>query len=114
MLLTDSGSDYAPWMGKNFGTMKVFDAGDTAATPFDLITAVGQIYVFAKVLWNTSKRVIAIGGDHTLSWSFLAAARDKNNGKAVPIIHLDAHLDTGDEYLGSKISHGTALQHQNL
>ena len=109
MLLTDSSNDFAPWMGKNFGRMKVFDAGDTAPTPFDLITAVGQIYVCAKVLWNTSKKVIAIGGDHTLSWSFLAAARDKNNGKAVPIIHLDAHLDTGDEYLGSKLSHGTAL-----
>merc|ERR1712088_656474 len=76
---------------------------------FDLITAVGQIYVCAKVLWNTSKKVVAIGGDHTLSWSFLAAARDKNEGKPVPIIHFDAHLDTGSEYLGSKLSHGTAL-----
>ena len=80
-----------------------------APTPFDLITAVGQIYVYTKVLWNTSKKVVAIGGDHTLSWSFLAAARDQNGGKPVPIIHFDAHLDTGDEYLGSKLSHGTAL-----
>ena len=109
MLLTDCNNDYASWSGKNFGEMKIFDAGDCAPTPFDLITAVGQIYVFNKVLWNTSKKVVAIGGDHTLSWSFLAAARDQNNGKPVPIIHFDAHLDTGDEYLGSKLSHGTAL-----
>jgi agmatinase len=109
MLLTDCSNDYATWMDRNFGKMKIFDAGDCAPTPFDLITAVGQIYVFAKVLWNTSKKVVAIGGDHTLSWSFLAAARDKNEGKPVPIIHFDAHLDTGDEYLGSKLSHGTAL-----
>jgi len=109
MLLTDYNNDYASWMDRNFGKMKIFDAGDCAPTPFDLITAVGQIYVFAKVLWNTSKKLVAIGGDHTLSWSFLAAARDKNEGKPVPIIHFDAHLDTGDEYLGSKLSHGTAL-----
>jgi len=109
MLLTDCSNDYATWMDRNFGKMKIFDAGDCAPTPFDLITAVGQIYVYAKVLWNTSKKVVAIGGDHTLSWSFLAAARDKNEGKPVPIIHFDAHLDTGDEYLGSKLSHGTAL-----
>jgi len=109
MLLTDCSNDYASWMDRNFGKMKIFDAGDCAPTPFDLITAVGQIYVFAKVLWNTSKKLVAIGGDHTLSWSFLAAARDKNEGKPVPIIHFDAHLDTGDEYLGSKLSHGTAL-----
>ena len=25
------------------------------------------------------------------------------------LVHFDAHLDTGDEYLGSKLSHGTAL-----
>jgi len=109
MLLTDCTNDYAPWMGRNFGKMKIFDAGDCAPTPFDLITAVGQIYVFTKVLWNTSKKLVAIGGDHTLSWSFLAAARDKNEGKPVAIVHFDAHLDTGDEYLGSKLSHGTAL-----
>ena len=109
MLLTDCSNDYASWIDRNFGKMKIFDAGDCAPTPFDLITAVGQIYVFTKVLWNTSKKVVAIGGDHTLSWSFLAAARDKNGGKPVPIIHFDAHLDTGDEYLGSKLSHGTAL-----
>ena len=109
MLLTDCSNDYASWMDRNFGKMKIFDAGDCAPTPFDLITAVGQIYVFSKVLWNTSKKLVAIGGDHTLSWSFLAAARDKNGGKPVPIIHFDAHLDTGDEYLGSKLSHGTAL-----
>jgi len=109
MLLTDCNNDYAPWIDRNLGKMKIFDAGDCAPTPFDLITAVGQIYVFTKVLWNTSKKLVAIGGDHTLSWCFLAAARDKNGGKPVPIIHFDAHLDTGDEYLGSKLSHGTAL-----
>jgi len=109
MLLTDCTNDYAPWVGKNFGKMKIYDGGDCAPTPFDLITAVGQIYVYTRVLWNTSKKLVAIGGDHTLSWSFLSAARDKNDGKPVPIIHFDAHLDTGDEYLGSKLSHGTAL-----
>ena len=109
MLLTDCNKDYASWMDRTFGKMKIFDAGDCAPTPFDLIQAVGQIYVFTKVLWNTSKKLVAIGGDHTLSWSFLAAARDKNGGKPVPIIHFDAHLDIGDEYLGSKLSHGTAL-----
>ena len=68
MLLTpDCSNDNASWMdNRNFVKMKIFD----------LITAVGQIYVFAKVVWNTSKKLEAIGADHTLSWSFLAAARE--------------------------------------
>ena len=108
MLLTNCTSDYAPWMDKYFGKMRVYDAGDAQPTPFDLLLAVNQIYLYAKVLWNTSTRLIGLGGDHTLSWSLLAAARDLTNGP-VAVIHLDAHLDTGDEYLGSKLSHGTSL-----
>jgi agmatinase len=108
MLLTNCGSDYAPWADKNFGKLRIYDGGDTAPTPFDLMTAVKQIYVYTKVLWNTSSKLVAVGGDHTLSWSFLAAARDKYC-RPLPMIHLDAHLDTGTEYLGSKLSHGTAL-----
>jgi hypothetical protein len=109
ILLTDCATDYAPWVDRHFGRMKIFDAGDAHPTPFDLVTAVNQIYVYAKVLWNTSLRVIGIGGDHTLSWSILAAARDRNEGRPIAVVHLDAHLDTGVEFLGSQLSHGTSL-----
>ena len=47
--------------------------------------------------------MIGIGGDHLLSWCVLRAARDFNNGEPVALIHLDSHLDTGDEYMGNKM-----------
>jgi len=100
---------YAPWFDRDYSNMRIYDAGDAAATPFDIMTAMQQVYLFAKRLWNTSRRVIGIGGDHTLSWCLLRAARDYAEGP-VALIHLDSHLDTGDEYHGNKLSHGTALR----
>ena len=38
MLLTKC--DYAPWVDKQFSKMRIFDAGDSAPSPFDLLTAV--------------------------------------------------------------------------
>ena len=61
-----------------------------------------QVYIFAKRLWNSSKRVIGVGGDHALTWSLLRAARDFSGGP-VALVHLDSHLDTGDEYHGNKL-----------
>lgn len=100
---------YSPTFDKDFSDYKIYDAGDAAATPFDIQVAMNQVYLHAKRLFNTSKRVIGIGGDHCLSWSYLRAARDFNEGP-VALIHLDSHLDTGDEYHGNKLSHGTALR----
>merc|ERR1719187_1371091 len=100
---------YAPWIDKDFSEYKIYDAGDAAATPFDIMTAMNQVYLHAKRLWNTSKIVIGIGGDHALTWCLLRAARDFVGGP-VALIHLDSHLDTGDEYHGNKLSHGTALR----
>jgi len=101
---------YAPWFDKDYSKMKIYDAGDAAATPFDIMTAMNQVYLFAKRLWNSSGKVIGIGGDHALTWCLLRAARDFNNGEPVALVHLDSHLDTGDEYHGNKLSHGTALR----
>ena len=83
--------------------MFFFVTGDAAATPFDILTAMNQVYLYAKRLWNSSKRVIGIGGDHAITWCLLRAARDHNDGEPVAVVHLDSHLDTGEEYHGNKL-----------
>ena len=44
-----------------------------------------------------------IGGDHSLSWCILRAARDFT-GRPVALVNLDAHFDTVDEYEGSRLT----------
>ena len=67
------------------------------------MVAMNQCYLYAKKLWNTSKKVIGIGGDHSLSWCILRAARDHTGGP-VALINLDAHYDTVDEYAGERLT----------
>ena len=83
--------------------MKIFDAGDAHGNPFNILTAMNQTYLYTKKLWNTSSRVVGIGGDHSLSWCMLRAARDVM-GRPVALINLDAHFDTADEYQGGKLT----------
>ena len=95
--------NYSPYFQKDYTNMKIYDAGDAAGDPFNILTAMNQIYLFAKKLWNTSSRVIGIGGDHNLSWCILRAARDFTGGP-VALVNLDAHFDTADEYQGGRLT----------
>jgi len=46
---------------------------------------------------------LAVGGDHSVTLPvFRAIAKDRPVG----MIHIDAHCDTGDDYMGSKFHHG--------
>jgi len=105
-----TGFGYAPWLDRDFTGMKIYDGGDAPATPFDIHTAMNQVYLYAARLWEKSKKLVGIGGDHMLTWCFLRAARDFNEGKPVALIHIDSHLDIGNVYMGSEMSHGTALR----
>ena len=95
--------NYSPYFEKDYSKMKIFDAGDAHGNPFNILTAMNQTYLYTKKLWNTSSRVIGIGGDHSLSWCMLRAARDVT-GRPVALINLDAHFDTVDEYQGGKLT----------
>ena len=95
--------NYSPYFEKDYSKMKIYDAGDATGNPFNILTAMNQIYLYAKKLWNTSSRVIGVGGDHSLSWCILRAARDFTGGP-VALVNLDAHFDTVDEYQGGRLT----------
>jgi len=48
-------------------------------------------------------RVLALGGDHSISYPIVKAYSRTFQGLA--ILHLDAHPDTYDEYEGNRLSH---------
>ncbi len=83
---------------------RVADIGDAwVPSPFELTAS-------HKAIQDTFDRVVengilplAVGGDHSVSLPiFRALAKDGPIG----MIHIDAHCDTGDDYMGSKFHHG--------
>lgn len=92
-----------------FAQAQVVDAGDIAANPFDIGVAVDQIREgVAGLLTNPDKRVVLLGGDHTIALPALQAMHAVHGPLA--LVHFDAHLDTWDTYFGAEYTHGTPFR----
>ncbi len=91
-----------------FAEQQVVDAGDIAANPFDLATAIQQIEAGARDLLGRAKRLVVLGGDHTIALPMLRAVCAAHG--PVAVVHFDAHLDTWDTYFGAPYTHGTPFR----
>lgn len=91
-----------------FAKFQVADAGDLGVNPFDLQEAIRDIEYGSRALHERAKRVVSIGGDHTIALPLLRTMAAKHGPLAV--IHFDAHLDTWDTYFGAAYTHGTPFR----
>jgi agmatinase len=91
-----------------FEAIQVVDAGDVPVTPFAIDTAVGQIQAHAGELLTGDRKVIAIGGDHTIALPMLRSVVRRHG--PVALVHFDAHLDTWDTYFDAPTTHGTIFR----
>jgi agmatinase len=88
--------------------VQVVDAGDIVCTPYDITRAVREIEEQALPLISEEKRLISIGGDHTIALPMLRALNTVHG--PVALLHFDAHLDTWDTYFDQPVTHGTIFR----
>jgi guanidinopropionase len=50
---------------------------------------------------------LSVGGDHSVSLPILRAV---GGARPVGMVHIDAHCDTGDDYMGSRFHHGAPFR----
>jgi agmatinase len=91
-----------------FAKHQVADAGDLGVNPFDLEEAIRDIEYGSRALHERAKRIISIGGDHTIALPLLRTMAAKHG--PISVIHFDAHLDTWDTYFGAAYTHGTPFR----
>lgn len=89
--------------------LKVADAGDSLINPLNQDRTYEHVEEFASRLLNHKKRVIAVGGDHSLTLPLLRAVKQKWG--TVRLLHFDAHLDTYPAAWGCEHHHGAFLRH---
>jgi len=89
---------------KPFETARVRDLGDAwIEHPYELTGAHKEIQDFFGALHAAGVVPLSVGGDHSISLPVLRAlAKDRPVG----MVHIDAHCDTGGDYLGSRFHHG--------
>ncbi|MDI9461763.1 MAG: agmatinase [Saccharofermentanales bacterium] len=98
---------YSPYQEQEL-SLPIHDAGDLELPFGDPQAVLRQIEEYVRHLVEQDKMPIMIGGEHLLSLAVVRALLTKY--PELHIIHLDAHADLRDEYLGSKYSHATVLR----
>lgn len=87
--------------------------GDVGDVPFDRALEVDkshqQIYEFYTAVVGSGVVPLSAGGDHSISLPILRAVAGAA-GQPLALFHFDAHCDTYDEELGSKLAHGTPFR----
>ncbi len=91
-----------------FSDLRVRDLGDCwIEDPYSLAAALDEIEAFYRRVVTAGVTPVSVGGDHSIAWPILRAVAA--NGP-VGMVHIDAHGDTGDDYMGSRIHHGTPFR----
>ncbi|NQU29247.1 MAG: agmatinase [Anaerolineae bacterium] len=86
--------------------LKIVDYGDIGVIPVDIRATMKNITKETKTILDQDVKVLALGGDHSISLPLLRAHAAKYGELAV--VHFDSHPDTWDEeYEDQPYSHGT-------
>lgn len=91
-----------------YSLCRIGDAGDVPFTNlYDLEAAHRDITQFLSRIHSAGVVPLAAGGDHSITLPIL---RSLASDGPVGLIHIDAHTDTWDGNLGSKLTHGTPFR----
>jgi len=91
-----------------FAIARVRDLGDCwIEQPYELKAALNEIETFFRSITSAGIVPLSVGGDHAISLPILRAVAA--NGP-VGMVHIDAHCDTGDDYMGSRFHHGAPFR----
>ena len=90
-----------------------YDCGDLNVVYGNCKKTCDGLYDSVKELIGANIKPLLIGGEHSVSIGSLRALadfEDSNDLSDVTVIHLDAHRDIIDEYIGEKDSHATIMR----
>jgi agmatinase len=101
--------EYSLICGKDLRDVAFHDAGDLVLPLGNARGSLEKIKKALEIIFRDNKFPLLLGGEHLVSLGALRAAAEKYPGLAV--IHLDAHADLREEYLGESLSHASVMRH---
>jgi guanidinopropionase len=91
-----------------FKSLRVRDLGDCwLEQPYELQAAHAEIESYYRKVVAAGVVPLSVGGDHSISLPILRAVAADG---PVGMVHVDAHSDTGDDYMGSRFHHGAPFR----
>jgi len=94
-----------------YALARVADVGDVRfSTTYDLERSIGDIHAFYAALHAAGCVPLSAGGDHSITYPILEALAAE---RPLGLVHVDAHTDTWDEFMGSRFHHGAPFRLAN-
>ncbi|MGI9950937.1 agmatinase [Moorellaceae bacterium AZ2] len=100
--------DFSPTLRRNLGEVPFYDLGDLDLIPGDIEENLRRIEGSARKILQDGKFLLSLGGEHLVSYPLIRAVHRRYPDLAV--IHLDAHADLREDYLGKQYSHATVMR----
>jgi len=95
------------YFARDLEEVKFFDAGDMDFMLGDPGEMVEQVQETASDLLTSTPKLIAIGGEHLVTYPLFLATQKKHPNFSM--LHLDAHADLAENLFGQALSHGTVM-----
>ncbi len=99
---------YSPYLDMDLEDVPVADVGDLELPFGNLERSFSIISKRIQLLLNENKKVLSFGGEHLLSLPVIKTY--KKIYEDLVFVHIDAHTDSRDVYLGEKLSHACVLR----
>ena len=106
---SDGIETYSPYMDADLEELSVADLGDVELPLGNLAGSLRLIRERTAEVISKRMRLLAIGGEH-LATLPLVEAHAEFYGRDLAVVHIDAHTDTRDTYLGERLSHATVMR----
>lgn len=101
--------EYSPASSLELGGAGFCDLGDVKIPIGNLEESLRAICREVSSILREGRIPIAMGGEHLVTLPIIEAVREAY-GEDLAVIHLDAHADLRDEYLGQRLSHATVMR----
>jgi len=99
---------YSPYLERDLESIAITDYGDLELPFGNVMKTIEVIEETASKLINDDKKVVYIGGEHTITYPIIKAYKKKLGN--LKVIQFDAHCDLREDYLGDRFSHATVMR----
>jgi agmatinase len=99
---------FSPAQNADLQDCSFMDRGDLELPFGDPVPALALIEQASREILSEGKTPFLLGGEHLVSLGAIRAAADAHPD--LKVIHLDAHADLRDDYLGQRLSHATVMR----
>ncbi len=99
---------YSPYQDRDLRDVSVFDGGDLELCFGNSDKALARIKDFAGRILDDGKVPCMVGGEHLVTLGAVRAAAKRYPD--LRVIHIDAHADLREDYLGEPLSHACVMR----